>query len=100
MKFEPSLYGPDMTYGDWDKIFLNDLVIMKKDKVWLEANRLGAAPVRLRTATTKARLASLCKGDAELCDIIGISSAATVRNLKDSDRNREREIEIETGAFM
>ena len=34
MKFEPSLYGPDMTYGDWDKIFLNDLVIMKKDKAW------------------------------------------------------------------
>ena len=26
MKFEPSQYSADMTFGDWDKIFLNDLV--------------------------------------------------------------------------
>ena len=32
IKFEPAQFTVNMTYGDWDKIFLNDLVIMKKDK--------------------------------------------------------------------
>ena len=55
---------------DWTKIFLNDLVVMGKSTVWLEANKPGARPARLPNARTVSRLADVCKGDADLCGII------------------------------
>ena len=72
-KFEPTKYSPDMTYGDWDKLFLNDLVILGKSAVWMESGIPGAAPSRLPNATTKARLAQVCKSNTERCALIGVT---------------------------
>ena len=47
VKFEPTQYGVDANYGDWTKIFYNDLTVMGKSKVWLEANKPGDRPARL-----------------------------------------------------
>ena len=84
MKFEPAQYGVDANYGDWTKIFLNDLVVMGRSTVWLEANQPGARPARLPNARTIARLADVCKGDADRCALIHVTGAAT-RNLKADD---------------
>ena len=62
-----------MTYGDWDRLFLNDLVILGKSAVWMESGIPGAAPSRLPNATTKARLAQVCKSNTERCALIGVT---------------------------
>ena len=41
MKLEPAQFAIDMTYGDWEQVFCNDLVILGKANVWLETNKPG-----------------------------------------------------------
>ena len=52
IKFEPTQYGVDANYGDWTKIFYNDLVVMGKSRVWLEAHR-SSAPTGARAASAR-----------------------------------------------
>ena len=51
-KFECTKYGLNMTYGDWTKFFINDLTILRKAWVWMEANEPAPIPDRLPSATS------------------------------------------------
>ena len=71
-KFECTKYQPDMTYGDWSKFFINDLTILKKAWVWMEAEAPPAVPDKLPNATSAARVAAVCRNNAERCALIHV----------------------------